>query len=519
MADPQLCDQTFSVWSALLAVLDEEDLELVIPQTFALIAQNWACFSEETINKANETLQSLIKKHNGLLREKIDYIPSLASIPMFSKFEGEIQRLKGMVDKAKLFGTFNQRLNDENAVVVRHALKELVPFLEENQKILHEAAISEKPFPVLPELTRSLLDASVKFSEDSEDIPIFCAKCLGMVGGLDPYKVETVREKKHILVLSNFERLDEVVDFCAFLLEHVLVKVFHSTTNARAQGFLAYVMQELLRACGFNTLTVQRPRASQPSPALRRWTEIPETVRNTLTPFLNSRYLIRGIPKRAEQVYPIFAPGISHSSWLRAFVYDLLQKGQGENARMIFTALARIIKGHDLSIATFILPFAVLNLIITGEESDTSKIGLELLTVLQSEIQPGDQTEALKIKQCSEVSLKRSLTTGKRLTGNRMYSKLLITSLYGFRKSEQPSPTREQWLARPAGAYRKWTKSKTLPPSAVWKGSCNSYLPRLYPGVLLSAALTRERSTTGSSTFGKSGPRLKGREVTLRKMT
>ncbi|KAF2791318.1 hypothetical protein K505DRAFT_376871 [Melanomma pulvis-pyrius CBS 109.77] len=405
MADTNLCDQTFLVWSALLTVLEEEDLELVIDQTFALTAQHWAFFSDDTHLKANETLMSLVKKHDVLLRERIDYIPSLASIPMMSKLEAELSRLKAKVDKITFFNTFSRRCNDENAVVVRQALKELVPFLETNQKLLHESAISRKPLPALPALSRSLLDACVRFAEDHADIPVLCAQCLGLIGGLDPYKVETVREKKHILVLSNFERANEVIDFTAFLLERILVKVFHSTTNARAQGFLAYVMQELLKFCGFNQATVQRPRSSQPSPALKRWNDIPDAVRSTLTPFLSSKYMIqiRGGPKDDEtQEYPIFKEDISHANWLRAFVYDLLQKGKGENARMIFPVLARIIRGHDLSIATFILPFAALNVIITGDEQETMDTGRELLTVLETEIQSSEQPNATKIKQCSE---------------------------------------------------------------------------------------------------------------------
>jgi serine/threonine-protein kinase ATR len=327
---------------------------------------------------------------------------------MLSKLEGELSRVKEKTDRVTFINIFSQRLKDENAIVVRHALKELVPFLETNQNILHEAATNQKPFLALPTITRSLLDACVRFGEDHEDIPILCARCLGLIGGLDPYKVEAVREKRNILVLSNFERLDEVVDFCAFLLERVLVKVFHSTTNSRSQGFLAYVMQELLKACGFTTLSVQRPRASQPGAALQRWNEIPETVRNTLTPFLSSRYMISGIPSKVAQNYPIFSSGISHSTWLRTFVYDLLQNGKGDNAKIIFTALARIIKAHDLSIATFILPFAVLNIIITGDEKESTTVGQELLRVLQAEVQPSDQTEAVKIKQCSEVSARKS---------------------------------------------------------------------------------------------------------------
>ncbi|KAF2867552.1 protein kinase rad3 [Massariosphaeria phaeospora] len=405
MADTHLCDQTFLVWSSLLKVLDEEDLELVVDQTFALIVQNWSCFSDETQLKVNETLVSLVKAHDSLLRERIDFIPSLATIPIMSKLEGELTRLKAKVDRVTFFNTFAQRCNDENAVVARQALKELVPFLDMNQKILHESAISQKPMPALAALSRSLLDACVRFGEDHDDIPILCAQSLGLIGGLDPYRVESVREKEHILVLSNFRSRPEVIDFAAFLLERILVKVFLSTTNARAQGFLAYVMQELLRACGFNTVAVQRPRASsQPSPAVSRWLAIPDAIKGTLTPFLNSRYVVhlRGNANEGPLEYPIFRQDISHATWLRTFVYDLLQKGKEENTRMIFPVLARIIKGHDLSIATFILPFAVLNVVIKGTEQEIMDVGQELLIILETKLHAVDQSEAAGIKECSE---------------------------------------------------------------------------------------------------------------------
>ena len=404
MSDAQLSDQTVLVWFYFLHVLDEEDFVPVIDQTFALIVEHWSSFSDETQLKVNSSLLELVSKHNGCLRERAEHIPSLSSIPMMAKLDSEFSRLKDKIDKVNFFSTFAERCSDENAVVVRQALKELLPFLEENQNLLHDAARSQKPLPALPALSRALLDACIRFAENHGDIPVLCAQCLGLIGGLDPYRVETVREKKHILVLTNFRRADEVIDFAAFLLERILVKVFLSTTNARAQGFLAYVMQELLRACGFNSVAVQRPRSSQPSPALQRWNEIPDAVRSTLTPFLSSRYVIhlRGNANDESQEYPILNQEISHATWLRTFVYDLLQKGREDNPRMIFPVLARIIRGHDLSIATFILPFAVLNAIVTGTEQETTNVGRELLAVLETDITAADQTEATKIKQCSE---------------------------------------------------------------------------------------------------------------------
>jgi serine/threonine-protein kinase ATR len=76
---------------------------------------------------------------------------------------------------------------------------------------------------------------------------------LGLIGCLDPNRIETIREKREILVPSNFERADETIDFVLYFLEEVLVK-FLSATNTKAQGFLAYAMQEFLKFCELEQL-------------------------------------------------------------------------------------------------------------------------------------------------------------------------------------------------------------------------------------------------------------------------
>jgi serine/threonine-protein kinase ATR len=208
-------------------------------------------------------------------------------------------------------------------------------------------------------------------------------------------------------MLSNFSRRDEDIDFVALLLEQVLVKVFLTTTNAKAQGWIAYVMQEMLKHCGFAALSsAAKPRSSQTSTEAQRWNEIPEPVRNVLTPFQTSRYSVNLNPNLRYEgpSYPIFNDSTSHGTWLQTFVYDLLQKGQGVNVEMIFPVLARVIRGYDLSIATFILPFAALNVIVSDDERNMDNVGQELLTVLQTKILSPEQPNATLIKQCSEVS-------------------------------------------------------------------------------------------------------------------
>ncbi|KAL6705751.1 serine/threonine-protein kinase M1 [Coniothyrium glycines] len=404
MANPDLCDDTFNVWSAFLTALDADDTMLIVDQTFALIVQHWSIFSEETQLKANKTVLALIQQHNAQLRDRIEYVPSLAGIPMLSKTEGELVRFKEMVETIKIFKAFSDRCKDQNSVVVRQALKELVPFLDSNQKELHESIVGQKPLPILTALTRSLLDASIRFSEDHTDIIVLCAQCLGIIGGLDPYRVETIREKRRVLMLSNFSRRDEDIDFVALLLEQVLVKVFLSTTNAKAQGWIAYVMQEMLKHCGFSALHVAKPRSSQTSTEAQRWNEIPEAVRNVLTPFLSSRYSVNQNPALQYEGpgYPIFNSNISHTAWLQTFVYDLLRKGQGVNVEMVFPVLARVIRGYDLSIATFILPFAALNVVVSDDDDSMDNVGKELLTVLEQDLQSVEPPDASVVKQCSE---------------------------------------------------------------------------------------------------------------------
>ena len=164
MGDPDLCDDTFTVWSAFLAALDGDETMLVVDQTFALIVQHWSIFSEDTQLKAHKAIEGIIQQYNAQLRDRVEYLPSLAGIPMLSKIEGELVKFKDMVETIKVFHAFSNRCKDQNSVVVRQALVELVPFLDANQRELHQSVVGQKPLPILAALTRSLLDASVRFS-------------------------------------------------------------------------------------------------------------------------------------------------------------------------------------------------------------------------------------------------------------------------------------------------------------------------------------------------------------------
>ena len=378
----ELCDQAFSAWKTLISSLREEDIEPLVDQTLAIVIKYWGLLTEESRKQACQLVDHIVTNHPTLVRDIFNTMPSLASIPDMAPFQARINELGAELDVRSRFLALIRRCQSENATVVEQALKELLPFLSENEEFLHVSVLSEQPDPVIAQLTRALLDCCVKFNTTSDCITLLSSRCLGLVGCMDPNRVETIKEKKDILVLSNFDRMEETVDFVLFFLQNVLVEAFLSASNTRAQGFLAYAMQGLLKICHLNTAVTQRSRDLQGDEKYQRWMELPESVRNTLTPFLTSTYTVTVVAANPKAEYPIFRPDRPHSEWLRTLVQDLLKAGTADNAKLIFAVCSRVVKGQDISISSFLLPFAVLNRIVGGTEQEIQDLQLELLNVL-----------------------------------------------------------------------------------------------------------------------------------------
>ncbi|KAI9795604.1 MAG: serine/threonine-protein kinase M1 [Piccolia ochrophora] len=398
----ELRDQAFSTWATMMVNVEEEDIQSMIENTITVVIQSWNTLSGKSQGQAHTMLDRLFKKHSTYILKNIDLIPSLASIPLMAKFETELNKHRNQMDVRRKCVSFTQRCQRESLSIVQQALVELVPFLKQNQSFIHLSTMSEKPDVVITGLLRSILDACIRFSAASLNVANMCAQSLGLIGCLDSNKIEAVRDERDIVVLSNFEKADETIDWVLTFLQRVLVKAFMSTTNPKSQGFLAFAMQELLKFCDFDSTVMFRSRDIQTNSNYRRWIALPEAVRNTLTPFLSSRYRVEA-NSRTKCSYPIFSSKLSHGDWLRTFVLDLLEKGRGENASTIFSVCSRIIRTQDVSIPNFLLPFVVLNVLVGGTNEQAVSIDQELLLVLRHPISDLSRAEGENIKLCSET--------------------------------------------------------------------------------------------------------------------
>ncbi len=404
MENRNLCDKAFESWSLMMTHLPGGDVEPLIDQTLAVIVQNWNIFQDATQRAAHDLVAKIWVDHEASVLEILDIMPSLSSIPLLSRFESEISDSKKQMDHRRQMIAFSRRLLSENVALVEQALHELVAILEIGQEWLHQSLLREQPEPAIVELTRSILDCCVRFNSNTT-VAGACGKALGKIGCLDPNRIETVKEKRSVLAISNFGRADETVDFIMFFFEEVLVKSFLSAPNTRAQGFLAWAMQELLKICGLEETVGLRSRTAANNSKYRGWCDLDETVRNTLTPFLNSRYSVNVVMVHTKCSYPLFdSKEMSHKDWLQTIVLDLLTRAPGENIQLIFTICLRIIRSQDTSIPIFLLPYAALNLFIAGSEAqqdEKQNLLNEMIAILKQPL-AGTQLHKENVKLCSQ---------------------------------------------------------------------------------------------------------------------
>ncbi|KAK8104021.1 protein kinase rad3 [Apiospora kogelbergensis] len=381
---------SFSCWSAMIFCLDDDDVEVLIETTFFIINHYWSFFDESSRLRCKELLQFLIDKYATMLVAYISKLPSFSHISELSEVEAKLSGLRKPVDSRTAFQLLAERVQHENSGVVLQALRELTSYLQRQQDYIQASAVSEQPDTVLPALTRALLDCASRYAGEQNEISQLCTQSIGLVGCLDPNRVETVREERHLVVLSNFDNHGETTDFVLRLLEDVLVKSFLAATDTKQQGLLSYAMQELLERCDIASairMAGSRDGTRDAERIYRKFISLPDETREVITPFLESRYRLG--PMAQQQVdYPIFRQGRPYATWMRQFALDLLRRPQNPFSGLIFEPLCHVIRIKDLSTAEFLFPYLVLHVIISKEGNDEvgTDVLRELLTVLQHEV-------------------------------------------------------------------------------------------------------------------------------------
>jgi serine/threonine-protein kinase ATR len=406
MENVDLVQAAFQAWSSLIYVMGSQPKSEIIQHTFAIVAQKWQHLGKEGQNKAQELIEHIVELHGPEMPDYAAMIPSLGENELFAKTNKSVEAVKKKISVENMLQAYALRCKDDSVIVVRQALQELIPYLNQHQIEIHESGNEQELMPAVSALYRSLLDTSMRYKEHDLDVIDSCAQNLGILGCMDPNRLESLRKNQQMLVLSNFANPAEVIDFIAYMVENVLVQAFKSAPTGKQQSYLAYVMQELLKICGMTEAVGHRARGSPAKKAaLIRWQQFPQSIQSILTPYLSSKYLLSNPdPPSDLQPFPESGQPPDHASWLRNFVFHFLHRARGRITKEIFPVISRVILRHDLSISSFMIPFIVQNIVVDGSDIEIEFIKCEMQAIIEFEIENLDAVSFGNIKQCSEVS-------------------------------------------------------------------------------------------------------------------
>eukprot|EP01105_Mastigella_eilhardi_P005361 TRINITY_DN170_c0_g1_i2.p1 TRINITY_DN170_c0_g1~~TRINITY_DN170_c0_g1_i2.p1 ORF type:complete len:1419 (-),score=311.12 TRINITY_DN170_c0_g1_i2:111-4367(-) len=218
-----------------------------------------------------------------------------------------------------------------------------------------------------------------------------CCECLSELGAIDPGRLDI-----NLLPDFNCEEPEKSA-LVKRLTEDYLFKLLK---KAVCQAQAGYAIQELFHECGCTGELVTKHCSSQGCSrqqpderdrgALALWNSFRPDVRDSLNPYLSSKYSLR--ENATQPDLPIFKQKIEYRSWVVTWtahligVFHTLYLGNQENRKLacspIFYACRQVIS-YDIDTALFILPLLVLNVIRSGTTEMRNDILAEINAVLE----------------------------------------------------------------------------------------------------------------------------------------
>ncbi len=225
------------------------------------------------------------------------------------------------------FRNILDRSAHENTSICNESLKELQAFLSEERAYIEALTTGDSFSPLVGQCIRTLMHVASRSDAQHTDIRDLSFRCFGLIGAVDPDRIEHAVEEPLKIVLSNFEDPEEAIDFSLHLIRDLLVPAFRAATDTTQQNGLAYAIQELLKVAGFNSsiLTTGSNARQVGIKQRQRFSDLPQDVVDTITPLLDSRYGAQ-VGKPTIRETPIYLHSRSYSDWLQSWTSRLISK-------------------------------------------------------------------------------------------------------------------------------------------------------------------------------------------------
>ncbi|KAI8612937.1 hypothetical protein BC830DRAFT_1134506 [Chytriomyces sp. MP71] len=396
---------SLSAWDTFVKALEPHHVGPILNQTAAILLSKWNEKSEYQQQKIANILQSMVLDNISHISL---YLPALCKIPVHPLFESLQMAIlpHKPSDALKELQFVLKAVSHENSTIVQVALNELRQLLKREQNLLLKEILSESTSSISHTIS-CLLKTLNKYNGTSLEIQLACCECLGILGGVDPARVNVPISSSAVVNLDSFDSKDASVAFVCHLIEIELAPAFRSASTTQSQSHLAFCIQELLRFCdfgpGFQSIGTKSNTSTLNPQLLAQWKLFSAPVLEVVCPLLTSKYSMLDSKLQRHVQCPIYSMNITFKEWLQLWVVSLMGKATGTFAKPILGACMKIVEVESISIASYLLPRLVLNVLAGGTSETAQELLVEFNTVLNDVINKTGSVSLEKRKLASQV--------------------------------------------------------------------------------------------------------------------
>ncbi|KZT62935.1 hypothetical protein CALCODRAFT_425546, partial [Calocera cornea HHB12733] len=397
-----LKEVALATWRTFITKLAPDDIGPYIGQTSAAFVTEWSNFSEVERELAYHTLDHIIE-HGDQFPDHIKEMASMQGIPVLNDLNQRLAQVQAEWDPRAHLSKLLDRATNENPIVTMRALEELKAFMLANTSLISGLSSGDTFDSTIGRIVKALLNASTRDGDANESLRAIAYQCFGILGAMDPDRFDLPPTDEAIVVLRNFDDDDENINFVLHLLQHLLVGTYRSTGDAKYQNHLAFAIQELLKVCQFGPgLVIPGTTSSIPSKVRNRWNSLPKYVLETVTPLLEGRFKLTNRPDPVIQ-HPVYPTAPTYREWIQVWTSHLITRVTSPSAKGIFDVFRSAVRNQDVGVAHYLLPHIVLNVLLSGNDSDRDNIRQEIISVLEDQVNPRPGKAADRRMLCAQT--------------------------------------------------------------------------------------------------------------------
>ncbi|KAJ7228144.1 hypothetical protein GGX14DRAFT_547392 [Mycena pura] len=385
---PELSEVTLQSWHIFLSTPSAQDIGPHIGPTSAAFVSSWSTFSPAGRDLARKSLEYIIISLGAKLGNYLDDVVDLSSIPELEQASIRLKHLRASWSPKEELQKILDRVWSDNLTVAVQSLGELKRFmLEERKEFISGLASGDIFDPLIVQILSALFSAACREGDGTDTLRLLAFECVGGLGAVDPDRFEIGASGPTMIMLTNFTNEDDSVAFALHLIQDLLVGAFRSTSDIRYQSQLAYCIQELLKFCKFTPALVATGNGTAvPVKVRNRWNHLPKHVVETAAPLLEGRFAVPPYTTPQSSAHPIYPCYSTYREWLQWWSVHLITRASGHTAHRIFGVFRQAVRNKDVVVAHHLLPHLVLNVLISGDETDAQNIRNELHIVLEDQV-------------------------------------------------------------------------------------------------------------------------------------